>query len=92
MLKLNMNNSLYQPKNITLSVIFEEAPEGGYTVSVPQLPGCVSEGDTFEEAKTNITDAINLYVNDLSSEEKDKLANNQEQVIVAQITIPQSNE
>ena len=29
---------------------FEAAEEGGYTVTVPDLPGCVSEGDTFEEA------------------------------------------
>ena len=40
-------------KNITDTVlkydaIFEEAEEGGFTVSVPSLPGCISEGDTFE--------------------------------------------
>ena len=37
---------------------FEAAEEGGYTVSVPDLPGCISEGDTFEEALSNIEDAI----------------------------------
>lgn len=37
----------------------EEA--GGFSVEVPVLPGCVSEGDTFEEAKTNIKEAIELY-------------------------------
>lgn len=49
-------------------VIFEEAEEGGYTVFVPSLPGCISEGDTFEEAKINITDAIKLYLEDLETE------------------------
>lgn len=49
-------------------VIFEEQPQGGYTVTVPSLPGCISEGDTFEEAKTNISDAIKLYVEDLGAE------------------------
>ena len=32
--------------------------EGGYTVTVPALPGCVSEGDTLEEALENAKDAI----------------------------------
>jgi antitoxin HicB len=49
-------------------VIFEEAKEGGYTVLVPSLPGCISEGDTFEEAKINITDAIKLYLEDLETD------------------------
>ena len=39
-------------------VILISAEEGGYTVVVPALPGCVSEGDTEEEALENIRDAI----------------------------------
>ena len=38
---------------------------GGYTVEVPSLPGCISEGDTIDEAITNIKDAINLYIESL---------------------------
>ena len=49
-------------------VVFEEQTEGGFTVTVPSLPGCISEGDTFEEAKGNITDAIKLYLDDLSAD------------------------
>lgn len=49
-------------------VIFEEQEVGGYTVTVPSLPGCISEGDTFEEAKENITDAIKLYLEDLNKD------------------------
>lgn len=37
---------------------FEEAEEGGYVVSVPLYPSCVSQGETFEEALANIEDAL----------------------------------
>ncbi len=37
---------------------FEVAEEGGYLVSVPELPGCLSEGDTFEKAWEMIQDAM----------------------------------
>ena len=37
---------------------FEPAEEGGYVVSVPLYPSCVSQGDTFEQALTNIEDAL----------------------------------
>ena len=43
-------------------VFLEEAEEGGYVVSCPSLPGCVSEGETREEALANITDAIEGYL------------------------------
>jgi len=35
---------------------------GGYTVTIPALPGCISEGDTFEEALKNIEEAAALYL------------------------------
>lgn len=44
------------------TAIFEPAEEGGYVVSVPALPGCVTEGDTFEEALEMVKDAIQGYV------------------------------
>ena len=49
-------------KIMKYDVVFEEASEGGFTVSVPALPGCISEGDTFEEASKNIKEAIELYL------------------------------
>jgi len=42
--------------------IFEPSEDGGYTVYVPSLPGCISEGDTYEEALANIREAIELYL------------------------------
>jgi len=45
-----------------LQVILEPSDEGGYTVVVPILPGCVSEGDTKQKALQNIREAIELYL------------------------------
>lgn len=45
-----------------LNVVFEASDDGGYTVYVPALPGCISEGDTVEEARSNILEAIALYL------------------------------
>ena len=49
-------------KVLRYNAIFEPAEEGGYTVTVPKLPGLVTEGDTFEEAEANIKEAIELYL------------------------------
>lgn len=43
-------------------IILEEAEEGGYVVYVPSLPGCVSQGETREEALENIREAIEVYL------------------------------
>ena len=45
-----------------LKVVLEPSDEGGYTVYVPSLPGCISEGDTLEGALENIREAIELYL------------------------------
>lgn len=41
-----------------LKVIFRREDDGGYSVVVPGLPGCVSEGNTLEEARANIREAV----------------------------------
>ncbi len=45
-----------------IKVVLEPSEEGGFTVYVPSLPGCVSEGRTREEALKNIREAIELYL------------------------------
>ena len=40
----------------------EEAEEGGYVASVPGLPGCLSQGDDFDETLANIQEAFTLFV------------------------------
>lgn len=44
------------------AVLEPDKKVGGYTVSIPVLPGCISEGDTFEEALRNIQEAAELYL------------------------------
>ena len=46
------------------TVVLEQEPDGGYVVSVPALPGCVTQGDTRTEALANIYEAIELYIAD----------------------------
>jgi predicted RNase H-like HicB family nuclease len=43
-------------------VILEEVEEGGYIIYVPSLPGCVSQGESKEEAVENIIEAIEVYL------------------------------
>ena len=45
-----------------LKVILEHSNEGGYTVYVPSLPGCISEGKDIDDALINIQEAIELYL------------------------------
>ena len=47
-------------------VVLEPQEEGGYTVYVPSLPGCVSQGETTEEAVANIKEAIEVYLGSLN--------------------------
>jgi predicted RNase H-like HicB family nuclease len=58
-----------------LKVVLESSKEGGFTVYVPSLPGCVSEGEKESEALNNIREAIELYLepvdDDLSGAGKD---------------------
>ena len=47
---------------MNLKVVIEASEEGGYTVYVPSLPGCISEGESKQEALSNIKEAIELYL------------------------------
>jgi predicted RNase H-like HicB family nuclease len=47
------------------TAVFEPAEEGGYVVTVPALPGLVTEGDTLEEARAMVKDAIRGYLESL---------------------------
>lgn len=47
---------------VNLKVILEPSAEGGFTAYVPTLPGCISEGETREDALKNIREAIELYL------------------------------
>lgn len=47
---------------MNLRVVLEPSEEGGYSVYAPSLPGCISEGDSKEEALRNIREAVELYL------------------------------
>jgi len=47
------------------TVVLEQEDDGGFSVSVPALPGCHSQGDSRAEAMANIREAIELYVENL---------------------------
>lgn len=46
----------------SFTAVFEEAPEGGYTAFVEELPGAISQGETLEEARENLAEAIQLIL------------------------------
>ena len=50
-----------------------EQDEYGYFAKIPELEGCVSQGETYEEALKNIKEALELYIESLSQEEKQEL-------------------
>lgn len=65
--------------------IFEPDQEtGGFTVTIPDLPGCISEGETFEEALANIKEAAELYLETTN----DKIDTNSCNNIDIKYTIP----
>ena len=47
-------------------IVMEPQPDGGYTVYVPALPGCISEGDNRTEAIANIREAISVYTESMT--------------------------
>jgi len=54
-------------KTLTYRVFLKKEPEGGYTVIVPSLPGCITYGETPEEAIEMAKEAIELYIESLKA-------------------------
>lgn len=75
-------------KVLRYTAIFEPAEEGGYVVSVPALPGCITEGDTFEEAVKMIKDAMKGYLAVLKKE-KLEIPEETEDVVVTKVSVPE---
>ena len=55
-------------KVYSFTVIYEPAEEGGFIVTVPAMPGLVTEGDTIEEAREMAVDAIRCYIASLQKD------------------------
>lgn len=67
-----------------IKIVLEPSDEGGFTVYVPSLPGCISEGDTEEEAINNIKEAIELYLEPIDD---DVLSSSSSKTIIKEITM-----
>jgi len=58
-------------KVLNYRILLRKEPEGGYTVTVPSLAGCVSYGETIEEAISMTKEAIELYIESLIAHGED---------------------
>jgi len=60
-----------------LKVVVHEAEEGGYWAEVPAIPGCATQGDTFDELLKNLYDAVegclSIDVKDIQISANDKI-------------------
>lgn len=56
-------------KSLTYYAIFDPAEEGGFNVSFPDFPGCVTYGQTFEEAEEKAKEVLELWLEELSAQE-----------------------
>ena len=65
-------------------IILEKEPTGGYSVSVPALPGCATQGETLEECLVNAKEAIELY---LESLKEDGLAVPESDVLLEEVEV-----
>lgn len=70
------------------TAIFEPTEEGGYVVSVPAIPGCVTQGDTFEEAVEMIKDAL-VGCLAVLKEEGQEIPKETEDVVVTKVSVPE---
>jgi len=73
---------------LNYTVVFQKEPEGGYTATVPVLPGCVTYGKDLEEAKKMAKEAIELYLESLKKHNED--IPSQQEVFYGQVRVSPS--
>lgn len=56
-------------REYTFTAVFEPEPDGGYTVHFPALRGCITYGETLDEARDMAVEALELYLESLSEDE-----------------------
>lgn len=62
-------------KNIQMTAVFEQCDEGGFIAYIEEIQGINTQGETLEEARENLTDAVNLAFDELRSARKKDRAN-----------------
>ena len=67
-----MKNTILHKVYEYIAVFEPDKKMGGFTATIPALPGCISEGDSFEEAVSNIKEAASLYL-DVMHENKEEI-------------------
>ncbi len=67
---------------LNYDAVFEKEEDGGYSVWVPDLPGCTSQGNTLEEAIKNIKEATELYLEDANEEQIEEGKTHKDRFIV----------
>lgn len=83
MKKKQLTKTIYQ-----YTAVFEPNKSGVYTATIPSLPGCISEGDTFEKALKNIEEAAELYLEDIKSDKVlERFANAAQEIIVVPVKV-----
>jgi len=75
------------PMTFSYSIVLDPSEEGGYTVRVPRLPGCITEGDTLDEAIANAREAITAYLLSLRDDGKPFPTPDEGQVLVRALEV-----
>ena len=52
----------YDGRSMTVKAVIHKAEEGGFWAEVPALPGCVTQGETMDDLRSNLMDAIKLWL------------------------------
>lgn len=82
-----MKSKKVSKRILKYTAIFEPAKEGGFVVSVPALPGCFTQGDSFEEAAKMVKDAISGYLAVLK-DTKQAIPEEKADLLITQISVP----
>lgn len=56
-----------------LTAVYRRVPEGGYVASVKEIPGALTQGETLEEARANLEDAVRLIIETASMDAEEEV-------------------
>lgn len=82
---------MFKTRLLKYTVIYTSEPEGGFTVTVPSLPGCVTYGKDMKEAKKMAEDAIRLYVESLNAHKESIPSDRDSFISSVDLEFPQAN-
>lgn len=82
---------MLKTKLLKYTVIYTEEPGGGFTVTVPSLPGCITYGKDLKEAKKMAKDAIHLYLKSLEAHKEPIPSDNNSFISSVDLEFPQVN-